>query len=392
MPGNVYEPDTLNRLYRTGGGDPVDDGRCRLRRPRFDSRWTGLLLPEDRGIVENRGFNYLMVEPVDLPAEGADEVLVILHGLNEGSYGRMLPWACSFALRLHIPVILFPLSFHVGRRSDRWRTPEQTRIAAQRAAMAGNGRSSPFNGRISERLSQAPERYMLGGLQSYLDAVDLADRIDAGGHDGCRTGAGVRFLGYSAGGYLALVLLLADPGGRFSESRAALFASGAPLNGIRPESLFIMDDAAAQRLSAYLGERSFLPGAVDDHHRQLTEPPTRWLAEVLVHGDGLVERMEAMGDRLLVVLNPADRVISAERAAWNLRPAPVLRLDLGVHEFPFTTEDPLPGVYNRRAPETRTLIRNVRNAHRIGPDYKAAFDRFIHEVSNFLFPGRPNPA
>ncbi len=391
MPGNVYEPDTLNRLFRSGG-DPVDDGRCRLRRPRFDSRWTGLLLPEDRAIAENRGFSYLMVEPVDLPAGGGDEVLVIFHGLNEGSYARMLPWAGSFALRLHIPVILFPLSFHVGRRSDLWRTPDQTRIAAHRAAMAGNGRTSPFNGRISERLSQFPERYLLGGLQSYFDAVDLAAQIEAGGHVSCRAGARPRFLGYSAGGYLALVLLLADPGGRFSDSRAAVFASGAPLDGIRPGSLFIMDDEAAKRLSAYLQGRSFPHGAIDARHRQLAEAPARWLAEVLFHGDGLADRMEAMRDRLLVVVNPADRVISAERAAWNLRPAPVLSLDLGVHEFPFTTGDPLPRVYDRRTQETRAMIRNVRNVHRIGPAYRTAFDRFIHEVSDFLFPGRSNPA
>ncbi|MDE2727870.1 MAG: DUF6051 family protein, partial [Gemmatimonadota bacterium] len=249
MPGNVYEPDELNRLYRKGG-DPVDDGRFRLRRPRFESRWTGLLLPEDRDIAENRGFNYLMVEPVDLPAAGAGEVLVIFHGLNEGSYARMLPWAASFALRLGIPVILFPLSFHVGRRSDLWSVQEQTRIAARRADMAGNGRTSPFNGRISERLDRAPERYCLGGLQSCFDAADLVARIEGGKHASCRAGAQARFLGYSAGGYLALVLLLADPFGRFSDARAALFASGAPLGGIRPESLFIMDDSAAKGLSA----------------------------------------------------------------------------------------------------------------------------------------------
>lgn len=391
MPGNVYEPDALNRLYRKGG-DPVDDGRFRLRRPRFESRWAGLLLPEDRGIAENLGFSYLMVEPVDLPAEGAGEVLVVFHGLNEGSYARMLPWACSFALRLGIPVILFPLSFHVGRRSDLWRTPDQTRIAAHRAALPGNGRTSPFNGRISERLCRSPERYLLGGLQSYLDAVDLAARIETGDHVSCRAGARPRFLGYSAGGYLALVLLLADPGGRFSDSRAALFASGAPLEGIRPESLFIMDDAAAKRLSAYLQGRSFSHGTIDGHDRELAEAPTRWLAEVLFHGDGLAERVEALQDRLLVVVNPADRVISADRAAWNLRPAPVLRLDLGVHEFPFTTGDPLPRVYDRRAPETRAMIRNVRNVHRIGRVYRPAFDRFIHDVSTFLFPGRPKPA
>ncbi len=384
MPGNVYEPDALNRLYRTGG-DPVDDGRCRLRRPRFDSRWTGLLLPEDRGIAENRAFHYLMVEPVDLPAGGAEEVLVIFHGLNEGSYARMLPWACSFALRLHVPVILFPLAFHVGRRSELWSTRNQTRIAARRADRTDNGRTSPFNARISERLYRSPERYLLGGLQSYYDAVDLKDRIEAGDHEGCRAGARVRFLGYSAGGYLALVLLLSDPEGRFSESRAALFASGAPLDGIRPESLFIMDESAARRLSGYLGDRSFLRGAAGGRRRQLVEAPARWLAEVLLHGDGLVKGMETVGDRLLVVVNPADRVISADRAAWNLRPAPVLRLDLGVHEFPFTTGVPLPDAYDRHAPETRAMIREIRNVHRVDPDYRNAFDRFIHDISAFLF-------
>ena len=419
MHGNVYEPDELNRLYRKGG-DPVDDGCFRLRRPRFESRWTGLL-PEDRAIAENRGFNYLMVEPVDLPAAGAGEVLVIFHGLNEGSYARMLPWAASFALRLGIPVILFPLSFHVGRRSVLWSVQEQTRIAARRADMAGNGRTSPFNGRISERLDLAPERYCLGGLQSCFDAADLVARIEAGDHASCRTGARARFLGYSAGGYLALVLLLADPFGRFSDARAALFASGAPLAGIQPESLFIMDDSAAKGLSAYLSDKSFPDGLlvrtmvdnrhgnlvddrhrqlvdgrqgnlVDSRHRQLVGPPLRWLKEVLLHGDALAARMEELQDRLLVVVNPADRVISADQAERNLHPAPVLRLDLGVHEFPFTTGEPLPDRYDRRAKETRSMIRNVRNAHRIGPEYRSAFDRFIHEVSAFLFPGPSKPA
>ncbi|MCY3556254.1 MAG: DUF6051 family protein [Gemmatimonadetes bacterium] len=380
MSGNVYEPDELNRLYRKGG-DPVDDGRFRLRRPRFESRWTGLLLPEDRDIEENRGFSYLMVEPVGLPAAGAGEALVIFHGLNEGSYARMLPWSASFALRLGIPVILFPLSFHVGRRSDLWGVQEQTRIASRRAAMTGNGRTSPFNGRISERLDRAPERYCLGGLQSFFDAADLVAHIEAGDHVSCRAGTRVRFLGYSAGGYLALVLLLADPFGRFSNARVALFASGAPLGGIRPESLFIMDYSAAKGLSAYLRSGSFPDGL-----------PLRWLKEVLFHGDALAARMKELQDRLLVVVNPADRVISADQAEWNLLPAPVLRLDLGVHEFPFTTGEPLPDRYDRRAKETRTMIRNLRNAHRIGPEYRSAFDRFIHEVSAFLFPGPSKPA
>ena len=112
MSKNIYEPNALYRLYRTGNTEPVDDGQFRLRRPRFDSKWTNLLLPEDRNIVENRRFNYLIVEPVNLPTGGGSEVLVIFHGLNESSYARMLPWACSFSHQLNIPVILFPLKVH----------------------------------------------------------------------------------------------------------------------------------------------------------------------------------------------------------------------------------------------------------------------------------------
>tara|TARA_B100001750_G_C15481716_1_gene585827 strand:+ start:210 stop:1370 length:1161 start_codon:yes stop_codon:yes gene_type:complete len=386
MSKNVYEPDELYRLYRTGSNETVDDGRFRLRRPWFDSRWTKLLLPEDRGIIENRCFNYLIVEPTALPAEGSHDVLVILHGLNEGSYGRMLPWACSFAHQLNIPVILFPLAFHVDRRSDIWNTRDQGRIFAHRLDIPGNSMASSFNARISERLFQAPERYYLGGLQSYLDVLDLMTKIRSGGHESCRTGTRVHFLGYSAGGYLALILLLSDLQSRFSDCRMALFGSGAPLDGIQLESLFIMDKSAAQKLSAYLQNKSFLLNNALGEYRALVETPTHWFTQVLFHGDDLVKRMKVIQDRLLVVVNSSDQVISAEKAVWNLRPAPVLRLDLGVHEFPFTIGTPLPNVYDRREPATRTMIRNLRHIHHIGPDYKPTFDRFIHTISTFLFP------
>ena len=145
----------------------TDAAGCAVR----DSNRTepALLLPEDWDIEENRGFSYLLVEQVDLSAAGADEVLVIFHGLNEGSYARMLPWALSFALRL-------------------------------------------------------------GGLQSYFDAVDLVARIEAGDHASRGAGARVRFLGYSAGGYLALVLLLAvgNPADRFVHEVSAFLFPGRP--------------------------------------------------------------------------------------------------------------------------------------------------------------------
>jgi len=400
MPDIVYAPDELYKLYRTDKKNPVDDGHCRIRPLRFYSRGANLLLPEDRALTENLQFSYLMMEPLGLPARGANRLLIILHGLNEGSFARTMPWAYNFALRLNMPVIFFPLAFHMERRSSLWNISNQTRISAQRAKLPGNSKTSPFNGLLSERLNRLPERYYRGGLQSYFDMLDLKNRIDSGMHLGCQPGARAHFLGYSAGGYLALNLLLSDPETRFAESRAALFSSGAPLEGMKPDSLFIMDKLAFQSVSGYLRNRSYrqtrIHGTVRDGmerdgtdrnlyespvRRMEIESPTRWLEEILFHGKGLTERLNTLRERLLLVVNTNDRVISADSAADNLSPVEAIRLDLGTHEFPFASSRPLPDIYGRQAPESRGLIREIRSGHRVQTAFQSQLGRVISEVS-----------
>ena len=384
MTKNIYEPDELYRLSRTGGENLLVGTNFRLRRQIFRSRWTDFLIQEDQSITENRIFNYLILEPIDQPPLKKKGALIIFHGLNEGSYGQILPWASSFIRQINLPVILFPLSFHVGRRSSLWNSKNQSRTAYQRFRIPGNNKVSLFNSRISERLSESPERYYLGGLQSYLDALDLVTQIHTGNHPLYEVGSKVHFLGYSAGGYMALILLLSQLNDFFSNSRAILFSSGAPLDGINPESIFIMDSLAARNLHAYLRNKSFLTNSFDAEQWKLFEKPTHWLEQILIKGNELENRMKLIHDRVLLVVNPKDKVISAAQSILNLAPAKTLHLDLGVHEFPFKTAEPLPDVYDRKKTETRVMLENIRNIHHIAPDYRAVFDKFIHKVSNFI--------
>lgn len=386
----VFEPDALYKAYQTSKGQTVDDGRCRVRTLRFESRWSGFLSPEDQGIGENRSFPYLMIEPVNLSPEGCADVLAVTHGLNEGSPAKLFPWACNLALQLQMPALIFPMAFHVSRRSVDWGFSLQARLAAERSVMAGNRKTSPFNARISIRLSEAPERFFTGGLQSYYDVIDLHDRIRTGEHPGCRPGARLHFLGYSAGGYLSLILLMAAPEGRFEDSRAVAFASCAPFDGMHPGSVFILDAEAASRLVGFLEHRRYRDIRPGNGLAELVETPRYWMDQLFTNGPALADRLKALSPRVMAVANPLDRVITAEGMARNLTGVPVLSLELGIHEFPFNLPDPLIDVYDRRQEATRALLNRVGNGHRIAEPYRPAFTTFIHEVSRFM--GKQNRA
>jgi hypothetical protein len=276
------------------------------------------------------------------------------------------------------------MAFHISRRTEQWGFSAQARLTAERNLVSGNRKVSPFNARISARLSQAPDRFFRGGVQSYYDAIDLCDQIRAGNHPGLNAGARVDFLGYSAGGYLALALLMADAGGRFSDSRAALFASGASMDGMRPGSVFIMDTESTDRLTAYMERRRYPDIEVEAGLQPLLEEPAHWMETIFFHGPGLSERLRYLGPRLTGVAGPGDRVITEEGMRKNLYPVTINSLDLGIHEFPFNLPDPLIETYDRRQPETRALLNDIHHGHRIAERYRDTFDAFIRIVSGAL--------
>lgn len=386
MHESIYDTHSIFRAFMTGKGKPVEDHRCRVRTLSFESEYADFLLPEDRLVEENTRFSYLMIEPVMPSRDGFDEVLALMHGLNEGSPAKLFPWAYNLAARLQMPVLIFPMAFHMGRRSAAWGFTPQVRVSNERSGISGNRKSSPFNALISERIAAAPERFTRGGLQSYYDLIHLHDRIHAGEHPGCRPGARMNFLGYSAGGYLSLILMLADPEGKFSDSRCVVFASGAAMEDMDPESLFILDTDASHRLMEFLQSRGHERMIFDATMASLVTEPAFWFSELFFHGETLTTRLETLRPRLLALAGEEDRVITGDGMSRNLKPLEVGRFPLGVHEFPFTIPDPLTDTYDRRTAATREIISGIKNSQHIGAAYRDVFAHFLDETASFLRP------
>jgi hypothetical protein len=286
-----------------------------------------------------------------------------------------------------LPVILFPITFLVNRRPRRWLGNAETqRCLRERQAMPGNTVTTRYNTILSARLQRHPERLFLGGRQSYSDLLDLVASVRHGAFtvgDGQGGGLvprrpfveGTRadFLAYSIGGYLALGLLLeAGDTPDLSESRAVIFAAGAPFSHANPAlnantlSPFILDGLATQHVRQFYGSAAADP--------PLDNPQGRWCRAMFraehTRLDPALRRLRA---RLFTVGNMADTVVPADGMAETLGPLDCL-LPLGAHEYPFSLAD----VW--QAGVTRSIVRSY-NVH---PSYEVGFQRFMQAVIGFL--------
>ena len=380
----IYDTSSPFRAFMAAKEAPYSDDLCRISRLPFESSHHSFLLPEDRDITENRRFTYLMIEPINPSGAGFDEVFILTHGLNEGNPAKLFPWAYNLAVGLNMPVLIFPLAFHIDRRSDSWGFSTQVKLSEQRAAVPGNRLTSPFNARISHRLSEAPERFTRAGLQSYYDLVYLCDVISSGRHPGCRQDAVPHFLGYSTGGYLVFNLMLSNPGNRFPDSRCVLFASCAPLKDVHPASIFIVDQEAGDRLTGFLGDRGYEKTVYDMEVGDRSEAPLYWMSEILFGGPALNVRLQSISHRCLAIGGTNDWVIPVDGMTRNLPALEVRCLDLGIHEFPFTIKGPRIEAYDRSQQETRTVISNARGSQRIPEPYREVFGAFMNEVAGLV--------
>jgi hypothetical protein len=342
------------------------------------------LLAEDQGETDNVTFAL----PVVLPRQPGPfrRVVILLHGLNESEYRKYFPWACTLA-QAGIPVILFPIAFLVNRRPRQWRGDVETqRHLRTRQAQPGNNAATRYNVILSERLENRPERFFVGGRQSYFDLLDLTASVHSGtfainrGEDGALTlrypfseGARVDFLGFSIGGYLTLGLLLeASENPTLADSRGIIFAAAAPFVHpdqtviANPLSPFILDRRATERLRAFY--RSPEADALMDN------PEGRWCRAVF-HAErpALDMALPRIRSRLLTIGNAADTVVPAAGMEATLGRLDYL-LELGAHEYPFSLADV------RQAGVTR----RVAKSYDVRPAYEAGFRRFMQVVIEFL--------
>src|SRR5512140_2970546 len=78
--------------------------------------------PPDHAVKENSAFRYPLVREHAAPAarKRYSRATVILHGLNERSFTKYIPWAYHLWDRTRTPIILFPLPFHINRVYPAW--------------------------------------------------------------------------------------------------------------------------------------------------------------------------------------------------------------------------------------------------------------------------------
>jgi pimeloyl-ACP methyl ester carboxylesterase len=205
---------------------------------------------EDRAIAENVKFNY----PVYIPntASTYGKAIILLHGLNERSWHKYLPWAKYLGDKTSRPVILFPLAFHMNRSPESWANPRQMMsLLNKRKSLDGLQMATFANIALSQRLSDDPLRFFTSGKQSADDIVKLLGDIKEGAIPFLKKDAQVDFFSYSIGAFLAQILFLANPNDLLSTSRLFVFCGGTLFDQMRGTSRLIMDSHAYSSLRRY---------------------------------------------------------------------------------------------------------------------------------------------
>jgi len=335
----------------------------------------------DAGIPENLRFRYPLLRTARTSAARRCHHLVLLfHGLNERSFTKYVPWAYQLWRATGAAIALYPLSFHIRRVAPRWGAQVKSFVLT-RQAIAGNENVHAFNAVISDRLGNHPERFFWGAVQSYREILDLVRVIRAGQHPHFVSSTQIDLVGYSAGGYLALGLLLVDEGGLFAHSKAVIFESGAAFRDTNLSSRLIIDFAAETALMKHFVRHSDKYANPRLRHWLADHPEGRWFRALCGASDerrALDARLRALAPRLLAVCNLNDQVIPPG-GVFNLLQGlrrdtgvRVEEMELGVHEHPFNCVS-----YEER---DRRFVTEFLDVDRFG----AEFERFIDTCSRVL--------
>lgn len=311
----------------------------------------------DKEITENIDFRY----PVFLP-EGkttSDKAIILLHGLNEKSWDKYLPWARELVLRTGHAVILFPISFHMNRSPGGWGNPRSmSGLSNFRQDKYEDQTCSSFaNAAMSERLDNMPERFALSGYQSIMDLLALVNIVSSGRHPIFQENTEIHFFGYSIGAFLAQVLMIANPNGVFDRSRVVLFAGGTVFSEINGISRFILDEQAFTQLRKYyLNDSSWRRKTLNSYVEVMkVKHIARAFMAMLSPRYFKALREETFSsfkDRTLVMALEEDHVFPADHIAetFDGSGVSVNRIDF---PFPYTHESPFP---ISRDPETAEKV------------------------------------
>ncbi|NUM80879.1 hypothetical protein HUU42_08745 [bacterium] len=202
----------------------------------------------------NRRFWYPIFKPSR--SAKADGLILLLHGLNEKSWDKYLPWALTLAESTNKAVVLFPIAFHMNRAPAAWSDPREMKSISEKRKrqFTAIAHSSFVNAAISTRLHRTPQRFFWSGLQTYHDLIQLMHQIRRDEHPHIHANATADLFGYSIGAFLTELVLMNDPDGLFSESRLFMLCGGPTLDRMYPVSRYILDSAASVTIYSFFME------------------------------------------------------------------------------------------------------------------------------------------
>ncbi|HUW04713.1 MAG TPA: DUF6051 family protein [Williamwhitmania sp.] len=240
---HVVEWKQFSSPWRLNGG-PKNDAMSQISRL--------LTQNSDNQISENQTFSYPMVFPNE--NRSFNRAIIMLHGLNERSWQKYWAWAVYLAKTNNVPVILFPISFHMNRAPQSWanaRAMLPLLTKAKSLLPFIDNMTTYLNFALSVRLTEEPLRFFTSGHQSALDIVHLTEQLSLGHIAPFEKNTKVDIFAYSIGAFLAQVLLVANPYGLFNDSRFFLFCGGALFEDMQGTSKHILGKSAFARLSSY---------------------------------------------------------------------------------------------------------------------------------------------
>ncbi|MDR0694171.1 MAG: DUF6051 family protein [Prevotellaceae bacterium] len=208
-------------------------------------------VPDDN-IEENNVFTYTVFVHKGVVRTG--KAILLLHGLNERSWEKYLPWAEELAVKTGRAVILFPIAFHMNRTPGSWHNPRMLLpyVNRRKEKFTSLHNATFANVALSSRLSEHPVRFYISGKESIFNLWQLIGEIKNGQHPLFKEGASVNIFAYSIGALLAQVLLLSNPGQLASGSRLFMFCGGTLFSRMDGSSRDIMDGESSLTLKNYL--------------------------------------------------------------------------------------------------------------------------------------------
>lgn len=310
-----------------------------------------LLNISDSEIVENKRFKYHVFHQ---PNDGkAKEVILLLHGFNEKSWDKYLPWAKRLNELTNKTIVLFPIAFHMNRAPSQWVDRHvMYDVANQRNNDFPHIQCSTlFNVAISLRLHLRPQRFIYSGLQTFYDVVKFIDEIRAGKHPIILPDANFNIFAYSIGCLLAEILVMSNPKNYFDNSKIFMFCGGPVFNRLSPVSKSILDSEANVALYSFIVEHlenHLKTDPVLSHFLGEQHPEGIFLRSMLNYTYYRKFREDALakiGKRIMAVgleqdiVIPSYEIVNTLKGAKHDLPAIVEVLDF---PYPYKHEDPFP--------------------------------------------------